>query len=153
MQVRYGIPALMLAAVLTTVTACGSEAGPSSAETSSTETIAPSEAAAPESTATTSGAGTSSPASSPAEAAPAEEAMITIKDFDYDMPESIAPGATVTVINEDDAPHTVTAKDDGGFDVDVPAGETATFTAPEEAGDYEVICTYHPQMSGTLVIS
>jgi plastocyanin len=79
--------------------------------------------------------------------------MITIKDFEYEMPESIAPGATVTVVNEDDAPHTVTAKDEGGFDVDVPAGETATFTAPEEAGEYAVICTYHPEMSASLVVS
>jgi plastocyanin len=79
--------------------------------------------------------------------------MITIKDFEYEMPESIAPGAMVTVVNEDDAPHTVTAKDDGGFNADVPAGETVTFTAPEEPGEYEVICTFHPEMTATLVVS
>ncbi len=78
--------------------------------------------------------------------------MITIADFEYQMPESIAPGAEVTIINEDSAPHTVTAGGDGEFDVEVGAGETVSFTAPEEAGEYEVICTYHPEMSGTLVI-
>ncbi|WP_258069925.1 cupredoxin domain-containing protein [Arthrobacter sp. SX1312] len=87
-----------------------------------------------------------------ADAAPAEEAVITIADFEYQMPESIAPGAEVTIINEDSAPHTVTAGGDGEFDVEVGAGETVSFTAPEEAGEYEVICTYHPEMSGTLVI-
>ncbi len=101
----------------------------------------------------TTGAGASASAPASGEAEPAEEAVITIRDFEYEMPESIAPGATVTVVNEDDAPHTVTAKDDGGFDVDVQGGETVTFTAPEESGDYEVICVYHPEMSGTLVIS
>ena len=90
-----------------------------------------------------------------AESAPAEaegEVAITIKDFEYELPDSIAPGATVTVTNEDSAPHTVTAQDEGGFDVEAPAGETVTFTAPEEAGEYEITCTYHPQMSGTLVV-
>ncbi|MBG6185349.1 plastocyanin [Arthrobacter sp. CAN_A214] len=150
MKVRYGISALMLAGLFTgTTAACGSETGPSSTEATS----AASEAAAPESAAATTGAGTSATGSASAEAAPAEEAMITIKDFEYEMPETIAPGAEVTVTNEDDAPHTVTAEDDGGFDVDVPAGETVTFTAPEEAGEYAVICTYHPEMSATLVIS
>lgn len=149
MNVRYGISALMLAGVLTGATACGSETGPSS-----TESITPpGEAAAPESTGASTGAGTPASGSASDEAEPAEEAMITIKDFEYEMPDTIAPGAMVTVINEDDAPHTVTAEDDGGFDVDVPPGETVTFTAPEEPGEYAVICTYHPEMSGTLVIS
>ncbi|WP_051478236.1 cupredoxin domain-containing protein [Arthrobacter sp. H5] len=149
MKVRNGISALLLAGLLTGTAACGSETGPSGSEV----ITAPSEAAAPESAAATTGApGGSASGSASAEAAPAEEAMITIKDFEYEMPETIAPGTMVTVVNEDEAPHTVTAKDDGGFDVDVPAGETVTFTAPEEAGDYAIICTYHPQMSGTLVI-
>ncbi|MBG6185578.1 plastocyanin [Arthrobacter sp. CAN_A214] len=149
MKVRYGISALMLAGLLTGTTACGSDAESSTSEATS----AASEAAAPESAAATTGAGTSATGSASAEAAPAEEAIITITDFEYEMPETIAPGAEVTVTNEDDAPHTVTAEDDGGFDVDVPAGETVTFTAPEEAGEYAVICTYHPEMSATLVIS
>ncbi|CAA9248708.1 MAG: hypothetical protein AVDCRST_MAG83-2047 [uncultured Arthrobacter sp.] len=152
MKTRNGIFALMLAAVLTGATACGSgaESGSSESVAAPSESAAPNESAAPEATMTP-GAGGS--ATSSASAEPAEEAMITIKDFEYEMPESIAPGSTVTVVNEDDAPHTVTAKDDGGFDVDVPAGETATFTAPEEAGEYAVICTYHPEMSASLVIS
>ncbi|WP_155849957.1 hypothetical protein [Arthrobacter sp. H41] len=113
MKVRYGISAIMLAGLLTGTAACGSETGPSSSEA----TTAPSEAAAPESAAATTGAaGASATGSASAEEAPAEEVMITITDFEYEMPESIAPGAMVTVVNEDSAPHTVTAEDDGGFD-------------------------------------
>jgi plastocyanin len=142
MKMRYGISALMVAALITGATACGSDTGP----TTSGATSAASETAAPASASATAGTGTST------EAAPAEETTITIAGFEYVMPETIAPGATVTVINEDDAPHTVTAKDEGGFDVDVSGGETVTFTAPDEAGEYAVICTYHPAMSGTLVV-
>ncbi|WP_199279205.1 cupredoxin domain-containing protein [Arthrobacter sp. CAN_A2] len=90
--------------------------------------------------------------SASADAAPAEEAVITIADFEYEMPDSIAPGAEITVINDDDAPHTVTADGGGEFNVNVPAGETVTFTAPDKAGEYKVICTFHPEMSGMLVI-
>jgi len=137
MKVRNRISALLIAIVLTGTTACGSEDGSSTSEATGAAT----EAAAPASAAAT--AGTS---------AQAEEATITIADFKYVMPGTIEPGATVTVVNEDDAPHTVTAKDEGGFDVDVPGGETVTFTAPSEAGEYAVICSYHPAMSGTLVV-
>ncbi|MDI3196220.1 cupredoxin domain-containing protein [Pseudarthrobacter sp. AL07] len=84
--------------------------------------------------------------------APAGEATITIRDFAYEVPASVKPGAMVTVTNADSAPHTVTAKDEGGFDVEVPAGGTVTFQAPDVPGEYAIICTFHPQMSGTLVV-
>lgn len=84
--------------------------------------------------------------------AAAEEAVITIRDFQYEVPESVAPGATVTVINEDAAPHTVTAESEESFDAIAAGGKTVTFTAPEEPGEYSIICTYHPQMSATLVV-
>jgi plastocyanin len=148
MKVRHGLSALMFAAVLIGTAACGSDADPATTEPSSAAAVPETEATAPRTAAATASAGTSASA----EAAPAEEVTITIVDFEYVMPETIAPGATVTVVNEDDAPHTVTAKDGGGFDVDVSGGETVTFTAPDEAGEYAVICTYHPAMTGTLVI-
>ncbi|MCU1634426.1 MAG: hypothetical protein JWM61_3078 [Micrococcaceae bacterium] len=148
MKVRYRTSVLLFAVVLTGSTACSSDAEPGT----SGATSAASEAAAPESAAATAGAGTPGSAPASAEAAPAEEAVITITEFEYVMPQTIAPGAVVTIVNEDDAPHTLTAKTEGGFDVDVSGGETVTFTAPDEAGEYAVICTYHPAMSGTLVI-
>ena len=85
--------------------------------------------------------------------APAEEIVITISDFSYEVPDSVPAGATVTVVNEDDAAHTVTASGDAGFDVNVAGGATGTFTAPDEAGDYEFTCTFHGNMTGTLVVA
>lgn len=79
-------------------------------------------------------------------------AAITIRDFKYEVPVSAKPGAMVTVTNGDSAPHTLTVKDEGGFDIEVPGGGTVTFPAPDTPGEYDIICTFHPQMTGTLVV-
>ncbi|GAA1346389.1 cupredoxin domain-containing protein [Arthrobacter roseus] len=99
-------------------------------------------------------AGSSSPSASQSagESEKAEEVVITIKDFKFEGPDSIAPGATVTVVNEDAAAHTVTSEEEGLFDAVVEGNSTVTFTAPDEAGDYAYICTYHPNMTGSLVV-
>ncbi len=83
----------------------------------------------------------------------AAEITITISDFSYDVPDSIPAGATVTVVNTDGVPHTVTSSPQGDFDVNVAGGTTGTFTAPDEAGEYAIICIFHSNMSGTLVIA
>ena len=68
---------------------------------------------------------------------------IDIKDFQYNPADlAVKTGDTVTVTNEDDAPHTVTAQD-GTFDVNVPAHGSATLTVPK-AGSHPYACTYHP---------
>ncbi|MEP6761382.1 MAG: cupredoxin domain-containing protein [Sporichthyaceae bacterium] len=82
-----------------------------------------------------------------------EAAVITIKDFKYEGPDSVAPGTMIKVTNEDDVPHTVTAEGDGGFEVRVEAGATATLKAPAKAGSYPYTCSFHPQMKGTLVVA
>lgn len=79
-------------------------------------------------------------------------AVITIKDFKYEAPASVKPGAMVTITNTDNATHTLTVKDEGGFDIEVPGGGTVLFPAPDAPGEYEIICTFHPQMTGTLVV-
>lgn len=78
--------------------------------------------------------------------------VITIKDFAYETPASVEPGAMVTVTNTDRAPHTFTAKGQGGFDVEIPGGGTAVSQAPDAPGKYEIVCTFHPQMKATLVV-
>lgn len=86
-------------------------------------------------------------------AAPAAAATITIKDFKYGDPITVAPGAVVAVINMDSAPHTVTAEKDKVFDIDLGGGgATGTFTAPTEPGTYPYFCVYHPNMKGTLTV-
>lgn len=107
-------------------------------------------------------AGTSAPAAtsaagSPAGDAPAAgDATITIQDFKYGEPLTVAPGATVSVVNEDTAGHDVVSDDEGRFKTPVLGkGERATFTAPTEPGTYKFSCSLHPgSMSGigTLVV-
>lgn len=84
--------------------------------------------------------------------AQAGAAAITIENFKYEVPASVKPGAMVTVANGDSAPHTLTVKDEGGFDIEVPGGGTVIFPAPDAPGEYDIICTFHPQMTGTLVV-
>lgn len=101
-----------------------------------------------------SGGGTatsSPPVTATAGAQPA--ATITIKDFGYGGPITVAPGATVAVTNMDSAGHTVTSDKDAAFDVKVSGhGGTGTLTAPAQSGTYPYHCSYHPDMHGTLIV-
>lgn len=73
----------------------------------------------------------------------AQAPAITIDQFQYNPAELAAKvGQPITVTNNDDFPHTVTAKD-GAFDVTVPAKGNATVTVPK-AGNFPYICTLHP---------
>jgi plastocyanin len=105
------------------------------------------------------GSGGGSPAASPGPGTATTGAVtpgaptITIKNFEYGAPLTVAPGAVVTVTNMDSAGHTVTAEQGDVFDVDVKgSGGTATFTAPSAPGSYPFYCTYHPNMRGTLIV-
>lgn len=133
MKISNGIWAIGAATLLAGLTGCGTGGGESG-------------------TPGTSASGAPAVQESAGAATPAGDARVTIKDFTYDVPDFVEPGGTVTVVNEDSAPHTLTAKDKGGFDVQVAGGATQTFTAPKEPGEYGIICTFHPQMSGTLVV-
>ena len=95
----------------------------------------------------------SSGSASPSSSSPAQgaEAVITISDFAYKVPVSVAPGATITISNDDSQAHTVTSKD-GGFDVKIDPKGTATLKAPDKAGSYTFVCTFHANMTSTLVV-
>lgn len=80
------------------------------------------------------------------------EPTITIKDFSFGEPISVAVGDTVVVTNEDGLTHTWTSKDGlfnaGGI---VPGGSfQITF---EEPGEYAFFCSIHPSMTGTISVS
>jgi plastocyanin len=90
------------------------------------------------------GSGSTSSAASPV--------RMTIKGFAFQVPDAVAAGATVMVVNNDKEPHTVTSTRDGGFNVTVPGGATASFTAPAAAGRYDFVCNFHGNMKGTLVV-
>lgn len=105
---------------------------------------------------TTSVATTSAPptetteATSPAPAAGA--AKITIADMSFGEPITVAPGAQVSVTNDDSVEHSVTSQTAGQFDVHIDGNEDGTFTAPSEPGEYAFYCVYHPSMKGTLIV-
>ncbi|BDX32049.1 hypothetical protein TUM20985_25960 [Mycobacterium antarcticum] len=87
--------------------------------------------------------------SAPAVAGP----TITIKGMAFGDPLTVSPGAVVTIVNDDSMEHSVTSKPDAGFDTDVDGGSQQTFTAPTRPGQYPFICTYHPNMKGTLIVT
>ncbi|WP_051399640.1 cupredoxin domain-containing protein [Haloechinothrix halophila] len=137
MQIRSTLLTTAVAAALFGLAGCGSTDEPSQPQTPA-PTTQPGETTVAETDETTEAA-----------AAPAK---IRIKDFEFTLPDSVAPGAEITVTNEDNTAHTVTATEQGGFDTNIQGGETATFTAPSEPGSYPLECTFHPSMTGTLVV-
>lgn len=80
--------------------------------------------------------------------------VISIKDYKYQVPKSVKPGAKVMVTNMDQVAHTVTADtSDSVFNLNIDAGGSASFTAPTKPGTYKFHCIYHGNMHGTLVVS
>ncbi|MBG6185130.1 plastocyanin [Arthrobacter sp. CAN_A214] len=76
---------------------------------------------------------------------------ISIDNFVFSGPGTVNPGGEITVTNNDTEVHTVTA-DDGSFDITIPGGQSATFTAPSAAGSYGFFCKFHGNMRGTLTV-
>ncbi|MGE5617213.1 MAG: cupredoxin family copper-binding protein [Bacillota bacterium] len=63
---------------------------------------------------------------------------------------TVKRGETVTWINKDPIPHTVTAA--GTFDSkEIAPGKSWKYVA-RKVGDYDYICTLHPNMKGTLKV-
>jgi plastocyanin len=81
----------------------------------------------------------------------AAQHTVTIDGLKY-VPETLTvkPGDTVTWVNKDPFPHTVTAP--GKFDSrGIPADGKWKYVA-RKAGRYDYICTLHPNMKATLVV-
>ncbi|MEO6143588.1 MAG: cupredoxin domain-containing protein [Dermatophilaceae bacterium] len=143
--IKPGLFSVAAAGLIIGLTGCGSSAAPG---VEATSTAFPTSSSSPQ--ASTPGA-SSSP--DPAPSAPSgRTALITIRDFTYAVPASVAPGTTVTVKNQDGESHTVTSAQ-GAFNVTATArGGTATLTAPAKTGSYPFVCTLHGNMTGTLVV-
>ncbi|MGA9691222.1 MAG: cupredoxin family copper-binding protein [Pseudonocardiaceae bacterium] len=86
-------------------------------------------------------------------ATPSAPDTIVIKNFTF-MPASltVAPGTKITVINQDQAPHTVTAGDKSFDSRTISGGQRGEITAPTKPGSYPYICTIHQYMKGTLIV-
>ncbi len=79
--------------------------------------------------------------------------MIVIKNFAFSpMTLTVAPGAKVSVKNEDAATHTLSATTKSFDTGDITQGAIRTFTAPTTPGTYTYICNIHQYMQGTLTV-
>lgn len=96
-----------------------------------------------------SGGGSDAPSCSSYQA----EDSVTMADFSYTPACISAPGgATLTLDNQGDAPHTFTVEGTP-VSVEVQAGDHATADLGGVGpGTYTVMCTYHPQMKATIQV-
>ena len=100
----------------------------------------------------TSGSSTTAPAGGSTN--PASSHTITIKNFAFSPPTiSVAAGTAVTVTNDDQVSHTVTAMTGGFSTGDIGPGQSKTFTAPNTPGTYSYFCSIHQYMTGHLTVS
>lgn len=78
---------------------------------------------------------------------------INIQNFTFlGIDNARAAATSWTVVNQDTAPHTVSAVD-GSFVWRVEGGQTGTFTHTLAPGSYPIRCDVHPaRMTGTLVV-
>jgi plastocyanin len=78
---------------------------------------------------------------------------VVIKDFAFGPATmTVAPGTKIMVVNQDRAPHTVTAVNKAFDTGTISGGQRGEMTAPNTPGAYPYICTIHPSMTGTLIV-
>ncbi|MGI8616303.1 MAG: cupredoxin domain-containing protein [Actinomycetota bacterium] len=84
---------------------------------------------------------------------PVAATTVELADFAF-RPDCLSAdaGATITLDNTGDAPHTFTVTGtDVDFDLDAGSSVDARLSGVEP-GAYVVTCTYHPQMEATLTV-
>jgi plastocyanin len=78
---------------------------------------------------------------------------VVIKNFAFGPATMVvAPGTKITVVNQDKAPHTVTAVNKSFDTGTIAGGQRGVLTAPSTPGTYPYVCTIHPSMTGTLIV-
>ena len=85
-------------------------------------------------------------------APPAKVQRVAIQNFAF-SPQAIvvAPGTTVTWINADDDPHTVTATAKSFHSAAMDTADSYSFTFAKP-GEYAYFCSLHPHMTGKVVV-
>ena len=87
------------------------------------------------------------------DAASADATMVMIENFAYNPnPIEVAAGTTISFMNMDTAPHTVTEVGGGFNSGRIDQGGTWEMTF-DEPGTYEIFCEFHPNMTATIVVS
>jgi len=83
----------------------------------------------------------------------AAQQTITLKDFKFaPVSLTVSAGTTVTWKNLDEEPHTVVS-DRGLFRSDALDQNDSFAFKFDEPGEYRFICSIHPQMRGTVVVT
>ena len=85
--------------------------------------------------------------------ASADEVVIEMADLAYDPAEvTITAGTTVTWVNKDFEPHTVTA-DDNSFDSETILPDKSFSHRFDKTGEYPYHCLFHlPEMVGKVIV-
>lgn len=80
----------------------------------------------------------------------AEEKAVDIQDFAFSPAEiSVEAGETVTWVNKDSVPHTVTGENFSSGTLN--SGESYSYTFNDE-GTFEYKCSFHPQMTASVTV-
>jgi plastocyanin len=85
--------------------------------------------------------------------ATADAVTVRIDNFAFDSQTvTVAPGSTVTWVNQDDEPHTIVAEDGRSFrSRTLDTGDKYSFTFMR-AGTFAYFCSVHPHMTGKVVV-
>ena len=132
---RRGIGLLAMLALMAVVACSGSDGG----------------------TATTVGGGSGTTTDGGADTTAAEDggssaASVSIVDFEFSAPASVAAGTEITVVNNSEATHTWT-EPGGAFDTgQIAPGSSATVTI-DDPGTYDFVCSIHSNMTGTIEVT
>ncbi len=78
---------------------------------------------------------------------------VSIEDFTFAGPQSVAPGAPIEVTNLDAAAHTLTFRSGEVDTGSLSNGATATVEAPTTPGTYDFFCSIHPSMEGQITVA
>jgi plastocyanin len=144
-RLMYLIP-LSAMAVLLLATPALTQTAPNDIEASPTQTT--------DATQETGGAATD-PTTVPAETtapAPNSTTTVDIRDHAFNPAQlNVAPGTTVTFVNNDTEPHTATAND-GLFDSGVLEPGSSFDVWLDGAGTVTYHCELHPEMQGSIVV-
>jgi plastocyanin len=76
---------------------------------------------------------------------------VTIKNFSFGQPITVAAGSTVTWHNGDGEPHTVVSADGLFRSAALDTGESFSFKFTK-AGTFKYVCTIHPRMVSTVTV-
>lgn len=80
-------------------------------------------------------------------------AAVEIVDFSFGPKEAtVAVGDTVTWTNADSAVHTVTGREGETLESEDLAQDDTYEVTFEEAGTFEYVCKFHPNMQGTVTV-